>query len=209
MLDRVLSLFSGHHSPAQTYAPAGSRNVLRMVNNDRMAGGVPSWRPAESAQQEIELALSTAQQSAQGTTNSQALGYSSDVIATTPEQEFGFADLVDIINPLQHIPVVGHLYRNITGDEIKPVTQILGDGIFAGPIGLAGGLVNLIVEKETGKDITGNALAMFTDGQMPRLVKHDQPEMPASLLSFADLSHDTAQKIIWNEPKPRVWAGND
>src|SRR5215470_6180450 len=30
---------------------------------------------------------------------------------------FGFGDLVDIVNPLQHIPVVATIYRNMTGDR--------------------------------------------------------------------------------------------
>ncbi|MBT5013959.1 MAG: hypothetical protein HON02_05865, partial [Rhodospirillaceae bacterium] len=30
---------------------------------------------------------------------------------------FTFLDFLDIINPLQHIPVVGSLYRDMTGDE--------------------------------------------------------------------------------------------
>src|SRR5262245_34046554 len=29
--------------------------------------------------------------------------------------------LIDIVNPLQHIPVISTLYRRITGDEISPM----------------------------------------------------------------------------------------
>jgi hypothetical protein len=31
-----------------------------------------------------------------------------------------FAEFLDIINPLQHIPVVSTIYRAITGDQISP-----------------------------------------------------------------------------------------
>ncbi len=33
---------------------------------------------------------------------------------------FSFGDIVDIINPLQHIPVVSTIYREMTGDDIGP-----------------------------------------------------------------------------------------
>ena len=32
-----------------------------------------------------------------------------------------FRDIVDLINPLHHIPLVGTLYRKITGDEMGAV----------------------------------------------------------------------------------------
>jgi hypothetical protein len=48
-----------------------------------------------------------------------------------------FADLVDIINPLQHIPVIGTLYRKLTGDQIDPAMRIAGGALFGGPIGAA------------------------------------------------------------------------
>jgi hypothetical protein len=65
---------------------------------------------------------------------------------TTPSQEsssifgedgFTFGDILDIVNPLQHIPVVSSIYRKITGDIIAPSMQIAGDALFGGPIGAA------------------------------------------------------------------------
>jgi len=39
----------------------------------------------------------------------------------TPEGgQISFDDLVDTLNPLQHIPVVGEAYRGMTGDGISP-----------------------------------------------------------------------------------------
>lgn len=53
------------------------------------------------------------------------------------EDGFTFADIIDIINPLQHIPVVSSIYRKITGDIIAPSMQIAGDALYGGPIGAA------------------------------------------------------------------------
>jgi hypothetical protein len=44
-----------------------------------------------------------------------------------PEIKDGsFADFIDIINPLQHIPIVSTLYRSMTGDTIGGPARIHG-----------------------------------------------------------------------------------
>lgn len=53
------------------------------------------------------------------------------------EDGFSFGDILDIINPLQHIPVISSIYRKISGDVIAPSMQIAGDALFGGPIGAA------------------------------------------------------------------------
>jgi hypothetical protein len=61
-------------------------------------------------------------------------------------------DLVAIANPLQHIPVVGSVYRAVTGDDIGFMPRVIGGAIFGGPIGFAVSLVSSIIKGETGKD---------------------------------------------------------
>lgn len=83
------------------------------------------------------------------------------------EEEGFFETLLDVINPLQHIPLVSTLYREITGDEISPKAQILGGGLFGGPIGLASASANAIFEQASGDDLMGHALAMVSDEAEP------------------------------------------
>lgn len=64
-----------------------------------------------------------------------------------------FGDLVDIINPLQHLPLVSTMYRELTGDTISPGPRLMGSSLFFGPIGFATALANVVVEDETGRDI--------------------------------------------------------
>jgi hypothetical protein len=54
-----------------------------------------------------------------------------------------FGDLLDIINPLHHIPIVGDIYRKLTGDDIKPAFQIAGGALFGGPLGAVLAAVNV------------------------------------------------------------------
>ena len=46
-----------------------------------------------------------------------------------------FGDVLDLVNPLQHLPVVSTVYRKLTGDVITPAMDIAGGALFGGPIG--------------------------------------------------------------------------
>ncbi len=64
-----------------------------------------------------------------------------------------FGDILDVVNPLQHIPIVSTLYREWTGDEIDPVPRIAGGALFGGVAGAIASLVNVVVDEITGSDI--------------------------------------------------------
>lgn len=79
---------------------------------------------------------------------------------------FSFADLLDAVNPLQHIPVVSTLYRAVTGDEIKTPARLLGGGLFGfglfgGLAGLASAAANSLLAGATGKDAGAHVLALL------------------------------------------------
>lgn len=73
---------------------------------------------------------------------------------------FSFNDLLDLLNPLQHIPVVSTLYRAITNDEIAPGPRMVGGAIFGGPLGFVTALANIFVEETTGKDVGEHIVAL-------------------------------------------------
>jgi len=61
----------------------------------------------------------------------------------TPEaapqpMEMSFHEVLSALNPLQHVPLVGRVYRAATGDDIPAPLKILGAGIFGGPAGMLG-----------------------------------------------------------------------
>ncbi|MDD3181981.1 MAG: hypothetical protein PHD48_04150 [Alphaproteobacteria bacterium] len=75
------------------------------------------------------------------------------------DDDFSLGDLVDLLNPLQHIPVIGSIYRELTGDEIKPDVQVAGSllfGVATGSILLsaATGIASAAFEQQTGKEPT-------------------------------------------------------
>lgn len=71
-----------------------------------------------------------------------------------------FGDLLDIVNPLQHLPVVGAVYRSITGDELEPGAKMAGGALYGGPVGFASAMINNAIEEHTGDDVMGHMLAM-------------------------------------------------
>ncbi|HXC55576.1 MAG TPA: hypothetical protein VNU97_09785 [Rhizomicrobium sp.] len=79
--------------------------------------------------------------------------------AQTGDDGFSFGDLLDIVNPLQHIPVVSTLYRAITGDEIKTFPKIAGDTLYGGITGFASSMADTIFTKLTGKSVGDTVLA--------------------------------------------------
>lgn len=79
---------------------------------------------------------------------------------------FGFDDFLDIINPLQHIPVISSLYRELTGDEISPGSRIIGGGVFGGAIGVATSVINTAIEASTGKDAGEHVISLFQDEEV-------------------------------------------
>lgn len=76
---------------------------------------------------------------------------------------FEFTDFLDVINPLQHIPGVGMIYRSLTGDEIGNGARVVGGGLFGGVFGLAGAAVDAVVDAVTGEDTGSHVMAFVED----------------------------------------------
>jgi hypothetical protein len=77
---------------------------------------------------------------------------------------FTFSTLLDIVNPLQHIPVVSTIYQKLTGDVASPGANLIGGALFGGAIGLAVAGADTAIKDETGKDIGDHVFAMFDSG---------------------------------------------
>lgn len=83
------------------------------------------------------------------------------------EDEPSFWDLLDVVNPLQHIPVIGDLYRDLTGDQIGVGARLAGGTLFGGPVGFIASAVDCAIEQDTGKGMGGHMLALFQDDTAP------------------------------------------
>lgn len=67
-----------------------------------------------------------------------------------------FHDVLSALNPLQYLPVVGTIYRAVTGDTIPEGLRLAGSllvgGLMGGPVGLFTTIAATIAEKVTGID---------------------------------------------------------
>ncbi|PZQ46269.1 MAG: hypothetical protein DI551_05445 [Micavibrio aeruginosavorus] len=163
-----------------------TRAAMRYDVSERTAGPMPVFSKMVWSASETSATPSPA-------TSSTPMGVAIDEpIATATKDsaqndEYSFNDVLDIINPLQHLPVIGTLYRKFTGDTIKPMSDIIGGAIFGGPIGAVASTVNVCVKGTTGKDITENAFAMAgldvtPDGDKP-VIQYDIPKDEIKLAS--------------------------
>ncbi len=77
--------------------------------------------------------------------------------ATPPAgQSTTFQEFLSELNPLQYLPVIGTIYRSVTGDTISETARAIGSfvvsGLVGGPIGLATNAALLGIEHLTGID---------------------------------------------------------
>lgn len=101
----------------------------------------------------------------------QAGNYRGQEIAGTEaeKQFFGedglqVSDILDVLNPLQHIPFVSTLYRELTGDTISSAAKLAGGALLGGPLGLITAIADTVVTQETGKGLTETAVAAISGG---------------------------------------------
>jgi len=98
----------------------------------------------------------------------------SPIDAQHPEHEsfwgkdgFTFNDIVDMFNPLHHMPVISKYYREQTHDDASEGSRLVGGALFGGLMGGVAGLLtsfaNSAVRHETHQDVSEQLLAIAED----------------------------------------------
>jgi hypothetical protein len=106
------------------------------------------------------------------------------------EWDFSFHNLIQILNPLEHLPIVGTIYRAITGTSIGVPERIADDALYGGLWGAVSGAADAAFEAITGKDLGATVLALFTGSHRDTAVAHEGTAMTPARL--AALSQDSA-----------------
>jgi hypothetical protein len=86
------------------------------------------------------------------------------------EGSVGFGDLLDVINPLQHLPIVGNIYRAVTGDESSVGAQLAGGTLYGGPLGGLISIASAVFGELFGMDAETTKTAENTDSISNKLV---------------------------------------
>jgi hypothetical protein len=74
---------------------------------------------------------------------------------------FSFKDMIDVVNPLQQLPIVGSIYRYLSGDSISAGARMAGGFLMGGPVGFVTAAINAGLEAATGGDVADHLYAMI------------------------------------------------
>ncbi len=99
-----------------------------------------------------------------------------------------FADVLDVVNPLQHIPILSTFYRKLTGDTIDPAIRIAGGALFGGPLGAIASTMAVAVNEARRAPVDEPAVS---DGQLA--TRTPPPGKPASDAHAANADPATRQ----------------
>lgn len=134
---------------------------------------------------------------------------------------FTFGDLIDLLNPLQHIPVVSTVYRAITGDTIAAGPRLLGGALLGAPfggaligtgLGFATAAANTLIERKTGKDVGQHLLALLhtpKNLEGPPIVVAAKAHIPPPAFSEVPPALKDDQKAsLHSTPTPPNWTSH-
>jgi len=102
------------------------------------------------------------------------------------QHESFFHHLLDVVNPLQHLPVIGTIYRAITGEHIGAIEKIAGDALYGGLWGAVSSVADVAFEGITGKSAEDTVLSWFksdSNTQVANKVSAPNIQMAQSLPS--------------------------
>jgi hypothetical protein len=126
-------------------------------------------------------------------------------VTATAEHHFTFHELLSELNPLQYLPVVGTIYRAVTGDTIPESAREAGSlvvsGLIGGPIGVAINLATLAIEKITGIDpekIGHDALVHLGIGSQDTSTIAVAAPQPAAALPKPSASVSSPAPLAWS-----------
>ena len=89
--------------------------------------------------------------------------------SSPPSHEGFLHHLWNVVNPLQHVPVIGTIYRAITGEHLDAVEKIAGDSLYGGIWGAVASVADVAFEGLTGKSFEDTALALFKSDRGTRV----------------------------------------
>jgi len=107
---------------------------------------------------------------------------------------FTIDDVIDVINPLQHIPVVSTVYRWLTGDTISPAAELAGGALYGGVVGFAASAATIAVDGLTGGS-TDQQVMVALLGPSP-FAADEAGAAPAPELATAAAAPETATGAV-------------
>lgn len=119
--------------------------------------------------------------------------------AAPAEESLSFRDVLDAINPLNHIPIVSDIFASATGHKPSSLSKLAGGAIIGGPIGFVASLAGVIFEDATGTSPVGAVVAALTGEAVGTQVADNAvaAEEPAAIAQAAPTD---AIEVVENAP---------
>ena len=175
------------HSEIMAYTQVSSEHsqplFLRVNNRNAASRALNVIRAENYAERTQKNQIQTKAQShlqSQADTKTAELTTGSITTSKPEADDFGFEDMLDMINPLHHIPIISTIYQDLTGDTISAPAKIVGGGLFGGVTGLAGSLVDAIIEEVSGLDVGHHVLALFNSEADEAIGKDAEPKQTST-----------------------------
>lgn len=111
-----------------------------------------------------------------------------------------FADVLDVLNPLQHIPGISSLYRAVTGDKIAEGPQLAGDILYGGPVALLSAGARALFEEVAGVEAESPAAAALGTDKATAASATDaaDPKVATASVDAAEPSKTAASPVAGN-----------
>jgi hypothetical protein len=105
-------------------------------------------------------------------------------------------DVLDTLNPLQQLPVVGEIYRSLTGDKISGLARVAGGFLYGGVAGgLTAAMVAAYAEAHDGNSPAEQIIAAITTDSSKVVPVTDQQNTGAPAVKSAPVEIVAAQTI--------------
>lgn len=132
---------------------------------------VPSPSPARSEARPAPQVESKAEPKAESKAESVISTATKTAETGVKKEESFFERLLDVVNPLQHLPVIGTIYRAVTGDKMGQFEKIAGDTLYGGMWGAISSIADVVFEGITGKSFEDTALSLLKSDSKGKATK--------------------------------------
>lgn len=103
-------------------------------------------------------------------------------------------DVLDTLNPLQQLPVVGEIYRSLTGDKISGLARVAGGFLYGGVAGgLTAAMIAAYAEAHEGNSPAEQIIATLTTDSSKIVPVTDQQKTGAPAVQPVPAETSTAQ----------------
>ncbi len=173
--------------------PSQGEIFAKLIRGQATPDSAPSVAVPVPSTPKPEREQTAAEKTSTSVFSDRPLNSNPDAADVTPVEggDFELADMLDVLNPLQHFPIIGSVYRNFSGDTLSGSSRAMGGMVYGGPAGLLMGIGSAIFAQEhKGQDAGELILSRF----------QDQEAAPEEQETASDTDADSNSELLTQNP---------